>query len=78
MCKAVQLWRKYSLLQNIYQGLRFNKVLAMAKDQVFLDIKVCTGASLTLVPCQLGTNAASERSCMSRVLVKVHLLTVVP
>ena len=31
-CKAVQLWREHSLLQNLYQGLRFNKVLAMAKD----------------------------------------------
>ena len=48
-CKAVQLWRKHSLLQNLYQGLRFSKVLAMAKDRVFLDIKVCTEASLTLV-----------------------------
>ena len=43
------LWRKHSLLQNLYRGLRFNKVLVMAKDRVFLDIKVCTEASLTLV-----------------------------
>ena len=49
-CKVVQLWREHSLLQNLYQGLRFNKVLAMAKEWVFLDIKVCTEASLiTLV-----------------------------
>ena len=48
-CKVVQLWRKHSLLQNLYHGLRFNKVLVMAKDKVFLDIEVCTEASLTLV-----------------------------
>ena len=44
-CKAVQLWREHSQLQNIHQGLRFNKVLAMAKAGVFLDIKVCTELS---------------------------------
>ena len=45
----MQLWRDHSLQRNLYQGLRFNKVLAMAKEGV-LDIKVCTEASLlTLV-----------------------------
>ena len=29
--------REHSQLQNLYQGLRFNKVLAMANDGVFLD-----------------------------------------
>ena len=48
-CKVVRLWRKHSLLQNLYQGLRFNKVLVIAKDRVFLDIKVCTEASLKVV-----------------------------
>ena len=42
----MQLWREDSLLQNLYQDLRFNKVLAIVKDGVFLDIKVCTEASL--------------------------------
>ena len=35
--KVVQLWRGHSQLQNLYQGLRFNKVFAMAKDWLFLD-----------------------------------------